>query len=146
MLAYMLLNCSPGDEKEIISEIKKIPQVSEVNGIMGRYDIFVKITGEIPGDIDLGVVKIRSIKGITNSYSMTALYEQGGTIDTEIKSENQIWKSSFLFIYKFNVVLAVEIKFNQSTGTQGNNLKLWSALVNHVLCVLVSSPTSFQIW
>ncbi len=90
MLAYMLLNCSPGDEKEIISEIKKIPQVSEVNGVMGKYDIFVKITGEIPGDIDLGVVKIRSIKGITNSYSMTALYEQGGTIDTEIKSDNQI--------------------------------------------------------
>ena len=90
MLAYILLNCSPGDEKDIISEIIKIPQVSEVNGVMGRYDIFVKITGEMPGDIDLGVLKIRSIKGITKSYTMTALYEQGGTIDTEIKSDNQI--------------------------------------------------------
>ncbi len=85
MLAYMLLNCSPGHEKEIISEIKKIPQVSEVNGIMGRYDIFVKITGKIPGDIDSGVAKIRSIEGITSSYTMTALYGQGGTIDTETK-------------------------------------------------------------
>ncbi|KKK88361.1 hypothetical protein LCGC14_2743940 [marine sediment metagenome] len=85
MLAYILLNCSPGNEKEIISEIKKIPQVSEVNGVMGRYDIFVKITGEIPGDIDFGVAKIRSIEGITRSYTMTALYGQGGTIDAETK-------------------------------------------------------------
>ena len=52
---------------------------------MGRYDIFVKITGEIPGDIDFGVAKIRSIKGITNSYTMTVLYGQGGTIDAETK-------------------------------------------------------------
>ena len=128
MLSYMLLNCSPRHEKEIISEIKKIPTVSEVNGITGIYDIFVKITGEIPRDLDLGVNKIRSIKGITNSYTMTALYNQGGTIDAEFKSDNQIWKSSFLFIYKFNVVFAVEIKFNQMTGTQGNNLNcevLW---------------------
>ena len=85
MLAYILINCVPGNEKEIISEIKKIPQVSEVNGIMGRYDIFVKITVEIPGDIDFGVAKIRSIEGITNSYTMTALYGQGGTIDAETK-------------------------------------------------------------
>jgi len=85
MLAYILINCVPGNEKKIISEIKKIPQVSEVNGIMGRYDIFVKITGEMPGDIDFGVAKIRSIEGITNSYTMTALYGQGGTIDAETK-------------------------------------------------------------
>ena len=85
MLAYILINCVPGNEKGVISEIKKIPQVSEVNGIMGRYDIFVKITGEIPGDIDFGIAKIRSIEGITNSYTMTALYGQGGTIDAETK-------------------------------------------------------------
>ncbi len=85
MLAYILINCVPGNENGVISEIKKIPQVSEVNGIMGRYDIFVKITGEIPGDIDFGVAKIRSIEGITSSYTITALYGQGGTIDAETK-------------------------------------------------------------
>ena len=85
MLAYIVLNCIPGNEKDVISEIKKLPQVVEVNGIMGKYDIFVKVVGEIPGDIDLAVTKIRSIKGITNSYTMTALYAQGGTIDAEVK-------------------------------------------------------------
>jgi hypothetical protein len=29
-------------------------------------------------------MKIRSIKGITNTYTMTVLYGQGGTIDKEI--------------------------------------------------------------
>jgi DNA-binding Lrp family transcriptional regulator len=85
MLAYMLLTCEPGHEKEIISEIRKLPHVAEINGIMGKYDIIVKVAGEVPGQIDLAITKIRSVKGITSSYSMTALYGQGGTIDEEIK-------------------------------------------------------------
>jgi len=85
MLAYILINCTPGNEKDVISEIRKLPKVVEVNGIMGRYDVFVKIMGEVSGDIDLAITKIRSIKGITSSYTMTALYGQGGTIDAESK-------------------------------------------------------------
>ena len=85
MLAYIVLNCIPGNEKDVISEIKKLPQVVEVNGIMGKYDIFVKVVGEIPGDIEFATAKIRSIKGIINSCTMTALYFQGGTIDAEVK-------------------------------------------------------------
>ena len=48
---------------------------------MGKYDIIVKITGNLPGDIDLAISKIRSIKGVTSSYTMTAIYDQGGSID-----------------------------------------------------------------
>jgi len=39
--------------------------------------------GKVLGDIDLAISKIRSIKGITNTYTMTVLYGQGGTIDKE---------------------------------------------------------------
>ncbi len=81
MLAYIVLNCIPGNEKDVISEIKKLPQVVEVNGIMGKYDIFVKVVGKIPGEMDLAIHNIRSIEGVTNTYSMSALYGQGGTID-----------------------------------------------------------------
>ena len=81
MLAYILVNCDPGSEKAIISEIRKISEVSEVNGIMGRYDIFVKVSAREPQNIDSTIQKIRSIKGITASYSMPVLYDQGGTID-----------------------------------------------------------------
>ena len=81
MLAYILLNCIPSQEKNIIEDLNKIPGVIEVNGIMGKYDIIVKITGNLPGDMDLAVSKIRSIKGMTSSYTMTAVYGQGGSID-----------------------------------------------------------------
>ena len=81
MLAYILLNCMPSQEKNIIDDLNKIPEVIEVNGIMGKYDIIVKITGDLPDEIDLAVRKIRSINGVTNSYTMTAIYGQGGSID-----------------------------------------------------------------
>jgi len=37
MLSYVLINCHPGSELDVISEIKSIPEVKEVNGIMGKY-------------------------------------------------------------------------------------------------------------
>jgi len=73
----------PAQEKSIIEEISKLSGVVEVNGILGRYDIIVKVTGDIPGEIDLTVSKVRSIKGVTNSYTMAAVYGQGGSIDKE---------------------------------------------------------------
>lgn len=81
MLAYILLNCIPSQEKNIMEDLNKIPEVAEVNVIMGKYDIIVKVKGGLPGDIDLAVSKIRSINGVTSSYTMTAVYGQGGSID-----------------------------------------------------------------
>ncbi len=84
MIAYILINCIPSEEKNVIVDLSKLPEVVEVNGVMGKYDIFTKVVGKVPGDIDLALIKIRSIKGITNTYTMTVLYGQGGTIDKEI--------------------------------------------------------------
>jgi DNA-binding Lrp family transcriptional regulator len=87
MIVYILINCIPSEEKGVITDLSKLPELVEVNGVMGKYDIFTKVVGKVPGDIDLALMKIRSIKGITNTYTMTALYGQGGTIDKE--SSNQ---------------------------------------------------------
>jgi len=84
LIAYILINCIPSEEKNLIVDLSKLPEVVEVNGVMGKYDIFTKVVGKVPGDIDLALMKIRSIKGITNTYTMTVLYGQGGTIDKEI--------------------------------------------------------------
>jgi DNA-binding Lrp family transcriptional regulator len=88
MQAYILLNCTTGSETEIISELKKYPEVTEVNGIWGKYDIFLKICSEDPDGIDKIVSKLRNHKGITDSYTMHVLYGQGGTID-ELESGRQ---------------------------------------------------------
>ena len=85
MQAYILLNCNTGSEIDLISELKKLPEVTEVNGIWGKYDIFLKVCSEDPDDIDKIISKLRSYKGITKSYTMHVLYGQGGTID-EIES------------------------------------------------------------
>lgn len=86
MQAYILLNCNTGNEIDLISELKKLPEVTEVNGIWGKYDIFLKICSEDPEGVDKIVSKLRGHKGITKSYTMHVLYGQGGTID-ETESE-----------------------------------------------------------
>ena len=80
MLSYMLINCSPGSETEVISEISSLTGVIEVNGILGKYDIFVKISAENPDDMEMAIAKIRKIN-IINSYTLPVIYGQGGTID-----------------------------------------------------------------
>lgn len=80
MLSYMLLNCSPGSESEVISEISLLTGVIEVNGIFGKYDVFVKISAENPDAMEMAVAKIRKIN-VINSHTLPVIYGQGGTID-----------------------------------------------------------------
>ena len=82
MISYMLLNCSRGSEKEVISEISLLDGIVEVNGVLGKYDIFVKISGENPDIIETIISKIRKIKMIS-SHTLPVIYGQGGTIDKE---------------------------------------------------------------
>ncbi|MDH3277990.1 MAG: Lrp/AsnC ligand binding domain-containing protein [Nitrosopumilus sp.] len=88
MQAYVLLNCNAGAESDLILELKKIPGVTEVNGIWGKYDVFLKIRSEDPDGIDKIVSKLRNHKAITKSYTLPILYGQGGTID-ELESGRQ---------------------------------------------------------
>lgn len=83
MLSYMLVSCQPGSEKGVISEIRTMPEVVEVNGILGKYDIIVKLSAEDPDKMELAVAKIRRI-AIIDSHTMPVLYGQGGTIDEEM--------------------------------------------------------------
>ena len=82
MLSYMLLNCSPGSELEVISEISSLSGVVEVNGVLGKYDVFVKIFARDPDDMELIVSQIRKIK-MVSSHTLPVIYGQGGTIDKE---------------------------------------------------------------
>ena len=82
MQAYVLLSCVSGYEKEIISELKAIPEVVEVNGIWGKYDIFVKISSLELFGIEKTIEKIRLIKQITASDTMHVIYGQGGSVDS----------------------------------------------------------------
>lgn len=81
MQAYVLINCNTGTESSVIAELKKLPEVVEINGIWGKYDIFVKLVTDTPQEIDTIITRLRNLKDITNTYTMHVLYGQGGTID-----------------------------------------------------------------
>jgi len=91
MIAYILINCVPSEEKNVISKLNKLSEVVEVNGVWGKHDIFTKVVGKVPEFIDLVLSKIRKIKGITNTYTMEVLYGQGGTIDKVSTMKPQCW-------------------------------------------------------
>ena len=80
MLSYILLNCSPGSEIEVISEISSLAGVIEVNGVFGKYDVFVKVSAENPEAMAKIVSQIRKIK-VISSLTLPVVYGQGGTID-----------------------------------------------------------------
>ena len=82
MISYMFLNCSPGSEVDVISEISSLAGVIEVNGILGKHDIFVKISSENPDALEKTVSQIRRIK-IIDSQTFPVVYGQGRTIDNE---------------------------------------------------------------
>ena len=81
MQSYVLLTCASGSESDIIAKLKKIPEVKEINGIWGKYDIFLKIVTDYPQGIDKVISNIRSFSDITSTYTMHVLYGQGGSID-----------------------------------------------------------------
>jgi DNA-binding Lrp family transcriptional regulator len=81
MITYVLATCIPGNEKEVIQKIKELPNIVEVNGIMGKYDIFVKIQSDDVMKVDSTISKVRNVPHVTSTISIPVLYGQGGTID-----------------------------------------------------------------
>lgn len=83
MIAYILVTCVPGNEKEVIAKIRELHNVVEVNGVMGKYDVFVKIQSADVTKVDLTISKVRNIGHVTSTVTMPVIYGQGGTIDDE---------------------------------------------------------------
>lgn len=83
MIAYIFATCAPGGEKDAISKIKKIQNVVEVNGIMGRYDIFVKVSAKGETELHAAITNIRDVDAIASTSTFAAIRGQGGSIDDE---------------------------------------------------------------
>ncbi|MHA1594915.1 MAG: Lrp/AsnC family transcriptional regulator [Candidatus Baldrarchaeia archaeon] len=75
--AYVMINTRPGKETEIIKEISKMPEVSEVHRVFGPFDIVVEIkSSSMEAIVDLIFEKIRKIDGIEKTITaITAEYE-----------------------------------------------------------------------
>ncbi len=77
-IAYVLISCDLGFDKEIIHEIKQVEDVKEVHGIFGAYDIIVKLesaNAEILKDVI--VWKIRKLNRVRSTLTLLTMEGQG---------------------------------------------------------------------
>jgi DNA-binding Lrp family transcriptional regulator len=76
--AYVLINCDLGSEEEIIKEIKKLPDVVEVSGVYGVYDIIVKLTADSMDKLRETITwKVRRIDKVRSTLTMIVIEGQG---------------------------------------------------------------------
>ena len=76
--AFVLINCELGSEEEIILELKTLPDVKQVQGTFGAYDIIVKISSDSIEKIRETITwKIRKIEKIRSTLTLTKVEGQG---------------------------------------------------------------------
>ena len=78
-ILYILINCDLGSEVDTINEFMKIPEVKEVRGTYGVYDIFVKLQGDTREALENIIThKIRRIPKIRSTVTLSPILAQGG--------------------------------------------------------------------
>ena len=69
--AYVLLKVTPGYERNIVKELKDLPEIEDINELYGEWDIITKASVERIEDLDaLLSEKIRKIEGVTLTSTM----------------------------------------------------------------------------
>jgi len=70
--AYILINCELGSEKNVISSLKSIENVTEVHGTLGLYDIVAKIESDSEEKIRNTITNvIRKMPKIHSTVTLT---------------------------------------------------------------------------
>lgn len=78
-IAYILIQCDLGAEVQIIDEIMKIPEIKEVRGTYGIYDVFCKVQSDTKEELDQIITnKIRKIQKIRSTITLHYIPSQGG--------------------------------------------------------------------
>ena len=76
--AFVLINCELGSEEHIITELKTMSDVKEVQGTFGAYDIIAKVSSESVEKIRETITwKIRKIEKIRSTLTLTKVEGQG---------------------------------------------------------------------
>ncbi len=69
--AYVLLKVTPGYERNIVQELKDLPEIEDINELYGEWDIIVKASVVRIEDLDaLLSEKMRKIEGVTLTSTM----------------------------------------------------------------------------
>lgn len=78
-IAYVLIQCDLGSEETIIKQIMGIPEVKEIRGTYGIYDIFCKVESNTRVALDDVITnRIRKIAKIRSTITLHYIKSQGG--------------------------------------------------------------------
>ena len=71
-IGFVLINAAPVHEHEVYTRVSKVPEIAEVHLLFGEFDLIAKIEVEDFEKLgDIVVEKIRSIKGVTDTKTLT---------------------------------------------------------------------------
>jgi DNA-binding Lrp family transcriptional regulator len=68
--AYLLIVCEVGLERDIEEAIKKVSNVTNVDGVYGEYDIIVTAQVNDIKQLDQVVTEVRRIKGVLRTMTL----------------------------------------------------------------------------
>jgi len=73
-VGFILINIAPHHESEVYRKLSQISEIIELHPLFGEYDLIAKIEADDFEEMGgLVVNKIRSIKGVINTKTMTGL-------------------------------------------------------------------------
>ena len=71
-VGFVLINVSPGSEKKVFDMMIKWDEIEELHPLFGDYDLIAKVQAPDYETLsDIVVNKIRSIKGVTETKTLT---------------------------------------------------------------------------
>ena len=69
--SFVLLNCKKNQEKDVIANLRNIPEVKEMQCVSGPYDILVKIQAPTIDKLHETITwKIRKLKNVRSTYTL----------------------------------------------------------------------------
>jgi len=76
-IVYVMITCDVGFEKSVIAELKTVSLVKEIKGVIGEYDILVKLESNDSDELkNIIPSKIRKIPNIRTSLTLTVIESQ----------------------------------------------------------------------
>ena len=69
--SFILLNCKKNQEKDVITRLREVPEIKEIQCVTGPYDILVKEEASTIEELHEVVTwKIRKLKNVRSTYTL----------------------------------------------------------------------------
>ena len=72
-IALVLISTEPGQEQQVVAELKEMREVSEAMVLFGEYDVYCKVVVDDFSRLsDLILGSIRTLEGVVETTTLTA--------------------------------------------------------------------------